>query len=578
MRILRMLLAVLCCLLLAACVTIPTSGPVQPGSGSTQPPRDDVEIAPEPPEEGASPRNIVAGFLHAMTNSSGGFDVARQYLTPAAARDWRPEQGVEVYADGYPVTVTGDTVVLKAPLVGELGSDGAYRPGSGNLDLDFRLVRVDDQWRIANPPNGVLVSQYLFRQFYQRVTLYWFDPSYQTLVPDPVYLPRSRDMSTTVLRRLLTGPTAWASPVVASAVPSGTVLNVAAPVDEQGVVEVSLSKEVRGLNDERRSQLAAQITWTLAPVAPSVTGIRLMVDGEPLVVREQNADGVIPINALRRYAPVPAGTATDLYGVRNGRVMRVTEANGQPVLDDVGGPFGAAGAPEAVGQFALSGPGDRIAAVVRDGTELRVGSTDAPEAEQLIAADRVWNPQYTRFGELWALVDDGAGTGLAVWVEGRRRSVSADLSGDLLAFRISPDGLRMAVIERAADGTQRLGVMRLSRSDRISVGQWHELIVPGEPEATRLKDVGWLDPTSLIVLVADGEDAPARPYTVNQEGSNWQLVGQPDNWNAARVAVSPARDEQRAMILTTDNTVLRYEDDFRWPMFISDITSIAFPG
>ncbi len=68
---------------------------------------------------------MVEGFLQAMANYQSGYQVARQYLMPEVRDSWRPEDGgVQVYADGYSVTATPESVMLSAPL----GGSGRQRP------------------------------------------------------------------------------------------------------------------------------------------------------------------------------------------------------------------------------------------------------------------------------------------------------------------------------------------------------------------------------------------------------------------------------------------------------------------
>ena len=66
--------------LLAGCVSIPDSGPLEPGGGASQAPSGEVEIEPEPPVADGSPATIVEGFLHAMANYRTDYSVAREYL------------------------------------------------------------------------------------------------------------------------------------------------------------------------------------------------------------------------------------------------------------------------------------------------------------------------------------------------------------------------------------------------------------------------------------------------------------------------------------------------------------------
>ncbi len=136
--------------------------------------------------------------------------------------------------------------------MGRVGSDLSYQQTGDQIRHDFRVTTdANGEWRISNPPKGLLISQYLFSQFYQQVTIYFYDPSYTTLVPDPIYLPHGNQGATTLIQALLRGgPSQWLGPGGAvSAIPPQTRLsvNAAPPVSADQVVEVSLSEQISGL-------------------------------------------------------------------------------------------------------------------------------------------------------------------------------------------------------------------------------------------------------------------------------------------------------------------------------------------
>ena len=59
-------------------------------------------IEPLAPEPGASPEDIVRGFIDASASTGRGHPVAREYLTPAAADSWADDGGVTVIEPGSP--------------------------------------------------------------------------------------------------------------------------------------------------------------------------------------------------------------------------------------------------------------------------------------------------------------------------------------------------------------------------------------------------------------------------------------------------------------------------------------------
>ena len=70
----------------SACASVPTSGPIEQGpvvdaGESTQ----FIRVIAAPPSQGASPADIVRGFLEANASLESDHAIARRYLTPPAA-------------------------------------------------------------------------------------------------------------------------------------------------------------------------------------------------------------------------------------------------------------------------------------------------------------------------------------------------------------------------------------------------------------------------------------------------------------------------------------------------------------
>lgn len=575
-------LVLLLALLLSGCVTLPTHGPVQAGAGPSQAPDVSVEVAPEAPRPGDSPRTVADGFLQAMASYQQGYPVARQYLASSVRDSWRPEDGVSVYADGYGVTSGPESASLQAPRVGQVGPDGAFSHQDGTLRHDFGMVRdVDGEWRISNPPQGLLISQYLFGKFYQQASVYFFDPGWRTLVPDPVFLPRGNQTPTALLQALLRGPTEWLKPAVVTAVPAQAKLNVqAAYVDSRGVVEISLNDAVQGLAEDQRSRMAAQIAWTLGQVS-GVSGVRLTVNGAPWSVREQNQAGVIPISAFGGLDPVPPSSQSTLLGATTEGVVTVSEGVGPGALAPVAGPLGRT---RGVSGMAVTPTGDRIAVITGNGTDLLVGQSNETPLEPLIGgAQGLLRPQYLpgRELELWTILDGPLGQ--QAWVRigaGVQRVALTGFDGTrVTAFRISPDGTRMAAI-RTHDGVAELGLVRVNRAQpELTIDGWRAVPLGDEanPGPRRLLDVAWQDASTLLVLGAEDDKKPVKPYRVDQSAAELTEIGQPDNWQATSLAVAPRRVGTRAVVVGR-NGVWRYEDDYRWPLLARDVLVAGYTG
>ena len=69
-----------------------------------------------------------------------------------------------------------------------------------------RWSTEDGEFRIAGPPDALIVPQSWYEQRFRQVSLYFFDPTAQVLVPEPVFVPRNADLASTLVQRLLAGP------------------------------------------------------------------------------------------------------------------------------------------------------------------------------------------------------------------------------------------------------------------------------------------------------------------------------------------------------------------------------------
>ena len=85
---------------LAGCATVPTAGPIEQG-----PVVDSVEstqfirVIAAPPSQGASPAEIVRGFLEASASLEQDHAIARRYLTERASEQWDPGARTAVYEE-----------------------------------------------------------------------------------------------------------------------------------------------------------------------------------------------------------------------------------------------------------------------------------------------------------------------------------------------------------------------------------------------------------------------------------------------------------------------------------------------
>ena len=81
------------------------------------------------------------------------------------------------------------SVVVTADLVGTVDQRGIFTvAGTDPFTYDFPLVEVDGEWRISDPPEGLVILETDFERLYDPVDAYFLDPTLRQLVPDPRYL------------------------------------------------------------------------------------------------------------------------------------------------------------------------------------------------------------------------------------------------------------------------------------------------------------------------------------------------------------------------------------------------------
>src|SRR5690606_143115 len=95
-RMTRVALAAGAALLLASCVSIPGSGPVQVGLADLKQADRTIQFTVSGPTVGATQEELVRGFMLAAASSLDDYAVAREFLTTRYAPEWDPRYGVLV--------------------------------------------------------------------------------------------------------------------------------------------------------------------------------------------------------------------------------------------------------------------------------------------------------------------------------------------------------------------------------------------------------------------------------------------------------------------------------------------------
>jgi hypothetical protein len=275
---------------LASCSGVPSSGPVHVGpvvdSGENS---QFIRVIAAPPSPGASPEQIVRGFLEANASQQDDWAIARRYLTSSAATNWRPARSTLVYdASGLKVTGGQSSVRVQLPVVAKLSGEGTLEvvePRDVRV-LTFHLRKVPGgpsgpEWRVADPQRAIMISQSDLRRSYRLYQAYFMSNRAASLVPDARMLPVvGPSLPTALVDLVLAGPAGWLRPAVHSGATHGLALALGAVPVTNAVAVVDLNREALLATQNQRRELAAQLTWTLTQL-PGVSQVRLTVESQP---------------------------------------------------------------------------------------------------------------------------------------------------------------------------------------------------------------------------------------------------------------------------------------------------------
>ncbi|MGB8962078.1 MAG: LpqB family beta-propeller domain-containing protein [Pseudonocardiaceae bacterium] len=480
---------------LAGCAAVPASSDLEVvrsmpmGSGSAP---------PAGPEQGVDPFRLVREFIEATGNPADGHAAARAFLSRAAALNWNDRAGLTVIEDApgaAPQAGAADgirRIRVGGSRLGVLTADGSFMPEAGTFSIPLDVVREHGEWRISNPPPGVLVEATALQRNYHQVRVSFVDPNRGTLVPDLRWVPAQPALTLPgrVLDMLLAGPSQALAEAVRSAVPEGTRLRSNVLVNRSGRAVINLTG-VEVLTEAQRRLVAAQIVGSLDGLVPAP--MRLLADGEPLVPGQAEWSPADIASYAGPTGPRPDVPAQVVVG---GRLRR---------LDGTPAPGSAGVGPLTVLSAARSNPGGELLAAVVAGPdgrpELRVGPSAgdlAPVPLDAVTMTRpTWRPSGT---EVWTVVDgatvqavalSGAGPPLTYQVN------AAELTrlGPITQLRSSRDGVRVA----AVIGGKLVVAAVVTESGVVSL-RHPEVLRDGSLPPTA--SVDWARPELLVVASA----------------------------------------------------------------------------
>ncbi|MDI3331984.1 MAG: LpqB family beta-propeller domain-containing protein [Micrococcus sp.] len=510
-RWLAMLVAAL--LVLGGCARLPQSGPV----GTSEPlPGNDNQVnytfTPAGPAEGASPEEIIRGFLTAGTGVQDDYATAREFLAEDAAAAWDPGARTLVYTSEPTLVPSATdnvyTVQMEVESVVDDRGIMSRMPPNTTEAAEFEVTEEDGQWRITRAPAGVVLETTQFRALFGSHELYFYDQSYLYAVPDVRWFLNRPGTAADIVDALLDGPAPYLEGAVRTAFQPGSELaRPSVPVSD-GAAKVDFTRQTfEGADALTRRRMQQQLELTLGGLN-NVTSVDLSVDLEPIDL------GPTPDAFVA--ARVNPSVGSTQVAVADGQLVYYEGDAAVPV----GGLKIDAEAPPVLPAMSLDGTRFAFLNPARD--QMRTADTDGSQRLVLQGKD-LTRPSFDLSGWVWT-VDHSQGTRVMAIDVGdggagkeATREISAEWIGDrdVSALKISRDGTRAAIVAGEGESSH----LYLAGVIRDSEGVPRGLGTPVRLEPTvPVSDVTWLSDQELVVA-ATSPNEPVEAQVVGFDGS-----------------------------------------------------------
>ena len=556
---------------LTGCSTmLPTDPAPRPGLPVDVQPQQDVQHFLQPPQQGASPVDIVQGFLRANVGFAADDDVAREFLTPQLASAWVPTGDVLVIDATPQLQLSGEgEVTATAPAAGRIDADGRLVERTGEVTETFELTRLDGQWRIDAFPEGfgLWLSKPDLERAFRDTLVYYLNPQEGYFVPEQRWLPRGEGLTTAVARTQLGPVPPWLEGAVRTGASPDVHLAVGAvPVDPvTQLATVNLQGAGLGEDTRRIHDLRAQLGHALLGLT-GVAAVELRLDGRSLLGDE----GAVNLGSDLGYEDLVRTTERALLRVGETFTLvdpRPYNLRNLPPSETKGIELPRLG----LGWTGVAATADleELAAVSTDRTRLWRWR-DGREAVNEGIGDGLTDPSYDIFGGLWVAGYTRGGGPPRVWVvEGRSLNATArlvdvpwiDAGSRITDFRVSPEGTRaLLVVERAEGRGQRLLVAGIVR-DRE--GRPTALATPMEaaPTLVAVDSARWASTTAIVATGRRAQDQRVLPFSVPLGGWLEDLGEQP---GLVDVIAVPTGQGYSPVVRTDDGRFHTREGNLGW--------------
>ena len=495
-----------------ACTAIPSSGPVNSTDRTTGVDTSDVDFLPPGPSTGATPEEIIAGFIAAGTAAQENYRVARSYLADEVSEDWNPNASVLIRRGEPLVSVVSNTVArYVVPMIASVDELGRFSTSLSvsSQTLDFRLVLEENEWRISGLPDGIVLTEAAFAEAFSSYRLYYFSAGYRELVPDVRWFASRGEVSSKIVRGLLEAPSFWLDQgATVSAFPEGTQLALTPIPVVDGVASVDLTTRVLTADEVTRSRMLAQLTASLAQVQ-GISSARISVNQNDLVISTLGeegpslASGRDPRSVVlrdRRFGYVQGGSVSEIEGLSSAMASLI------PQKIFYSAEFDRALATRTDGLWSLE-PGSEPT-IIDPRTGLVRGIIDN--------CGFVWSSTRESSPEMAQIITP----------QGDVVPLPLDIgsSSELESFELARDDTRLLVLVQTETGVRILlgAITRDDTCQPVSVGEFVEL---GPLDGTAV-DAAWIDDSRIAVAIKEDSTGQGEVLVFDVSGQS-STLGRP---------------------------------------------------
>jgi hypothetical protein len=496
-------------LALSSCTTIPTTGAVQSADIDQGPGSVDFDFLPPGPSAGATQEEIVAGFIAAGTAAQDNYRVARSYLTRDAVERWNPNATVYIRSGEPTVTATSiSSLRYVVPVMASVDEFGRYSSMTGPTpqELQFRLTREGEEWRISEAPDGIVVSEPAFAEAFSSYRLYYFSAGYRELVADVRWFASRGEVSTKIVRAVLEEPSFWLDQgATVSAFPEGTQLALTPIPVNDGVARVDLTTTVLGANEVTRQRMLLQLNASLSQVQ-GISSARISINQNELVIPAlgelgpslaSGRDGRIAVLLDRRFGFLQAGRVDPLEGLSE------QIANLIPRSIFYSDAFDQALVTRTDGLWRVRQNGG--ASIIDDRPDLIRAIVDS-------------------CGFVWSSATDSSTDMVRIIAQnGETTTLPMELGQDatLVSFELARDDTRLLLLVQTATGVRVLltAVERSGECRPQTIGDFVEL----GPLSGVAVDAAWIDDAKVAVVTKDEQSGAGEAYVFDTSGRSSSL-------------------------------------------------------